>query len=126
MANEIRLNLQLDVSSGSLKHSFRPGIINATMTSTAASGGIQSIGTAQELVSIGGDVATAGIAYFQNLHTANYVDIAAGNTSSTNYFARLKAGEVAITRLQNTNLSALAQTSATTAAVPLLWYVFAE
>jgi hypothetical protein len=126
MANEIRINLQMDISSGSLKHSFRPGVINASLTGTAASGGIQVIGTAQELITLGADVATAGISYFQNLHTANYVDIAAGNTSSTNYFARLKAGEVAFTRLQNTNLSAIAQTSATTANVPLLWQVFAE
>jgi len=124
MSNEIRVNLAADVShtSNAIRWQWKPSTINVDMTSTAASGGIQIIGNSAEAISLGSDISTAGMAVFQHVGTSGYIDIVAGVSNATHYFARLYSNQACITFLQNTTLGAVA--SITNA--PLYWQVFAR
>lgn len=124
MSNELRINLSADISNTSNAHrwQWRPAALAVSLTNTAASGGVQVIGTTQEAVTLGGDISTAGFARFQHVGTSGYIDLACGSTNATNYFARLYSNQICVTFLQNTSLGAVA--SITNA--PLAWDAFAR
>lgn len=99
MANEITLNLKLQVLKGSLAHLENPGAISVDLSGSTATGGSQTIassagGTALNM----GSVSSAGYAYFRNIDSAITIEIGT-NTGTFAAFAKLKAGEAAIIRL---------------------------
>ena len=99
MANEITLNLKMQVSKGFIEYIQNPGALSVTMSGTTASGGSQTIassagGTALNM----GSVSSAGYAYFRNIDSAIAIEIGT-NTGTFAAFAKLKAGEAAIIRL---------------------------
>jgi hypothetical protein len=120
MANEITLQLKMTVAKGFLAHREDPGTLLVDMTGTNATGGVQSIGTTGETLSVT-DLGTAGYAYFRNLGPTNYVDLGTGTTTFV-AFARLKAGEAAIMRLG----TAAPTARANTAAVNLQYYILSD
>ncbi len=121
MANEITLNLKMQVSKGFIEYIQNPGALSVTMSGTNATGGIQNIGTTAETITMG-DVSSQGYAYFRNIGTTNYVDIGTGTGGSFVAFARLKAGEACIVRLA----TAAPTARANTAAVDLQYMIFAD
>ena len=120
MANEITLNLKMQVEKSFLSHSENPGVLSVDMNGSNATGGVQTIGTTAETITIT-DVATPGYAYFRNTDSTNFVEIGTG-TGSFVPFAKLKKGEACIVRLGTTAPTARANTAALT----LQFYILAD
>lgn len=115
MADEITINLRLQVSNGFLVHREDPGVLGVTMTGKNGTGGIQNIvagGTAGETITMG-DTGTAGYAFFRNTDTANFVEIGIQVTGTFYPFVKLKAGESCVLRL-GTNTPYARSNTATT------------
>ena len=115
MADEITINLRLQVNNGFLVHREDPGTLGVTMTGKNGTGGIQNIvagGTAGETITMG-DTGTAGWAFFRNTDTANFVEIGVQVAGTFYPFVKLKAGESCILRL-GTNTPYARSNTATT------------
>jgi CBS domain containing-hemolysin-like protein len=111
-ADEITTTVSLDVRKGYLVVSEQVSGLKVTMTGDAASSVVQVIGTnTAELVAVGSDVGTKGMAFFRALTTATnaWVDVG-GLDSATNFipFLRLYAGQVALGPIGPSNVYALA------------------
>lgn len=122
MANEITLNLKLQVLKGSLAHLENPGAISVDLSGTTAVGGVQTIGAAGAEVLIMNDVLSPGYGFFRNTSSSNFVEIGTGTGGSFVPFAKLKAGEAAIMRLSTTTPTAKADTSS----VNLQYFILAD
>jgi hypothetical protein len=72
MADEITLNVRLQLANGTLTYDFRPGTIQIDQTTAGMSSQVLSIGTAEEDISFG-DVGTVGACALYNLDATNYV-----------------------------------------------------
>src|SRR4051812_28146136 len=98
MANEGTAVFQLTVTKGnfsdtrSINHNF-------DVTGTYSASGVQNIGTTQELIAIGSDVATLGYATIRNLDVTNYVQLGLVVSATFYPFAKLKPGEACQLRL---------------------------
>lgn len=109
MANEITIQASIRVQNGNLRDEFNVG--TKTFNQNAAGGptpGYVTIGTTEETVSFP-ELSTRGYCAIQNLDATNFIEFG-GSTGV--YMCRLKAGEVAIFRLNNTNLFMRANTAA--------------
>lgn len=115
MADEITINLRLQVNNGFLVHREDPGTLGVTMTGKNGTGGIQNIvagGTTGETITMG-DTGTAGWSYFRNTDTANFVEIGIQVAGTFYPFVKLKSGESCILRL-GTNTPYARSNTATT------------
>ncbi len=115
MANEIKASMSLNINDGSnYRVSIQPNAVLADMSSSVAAGGVQTVGTAAELLAVG-DVSTAGWTFFQNLSTTSgaYVDIGGGSTSSFTPVIRLYPGEPGLCGMASTTIVVRASTSQT-------------
>lgn len=121
MAQEITVNLRMNVTKGYLSQKFEPGPILVDMSGTTATGGAQDIGTTAETITMS-DVTSAGYAYFRNTDTTNFVEIGTGTAGSFVAALKLKAGEVAVARLGTNAPTARANT----AAVKLQYYILQD
>jgi len=121
MANEITTSFTFLVEKGYLRERIQYGSIQSDMTGSTAIGGIQTIGTTAETISLV-DVTTPGWCVMRNLDTANYVDI---GILSGSYipFLKLKAGEAAMFRFGTTGTI---QARANTASVNLQYYIIQD
>jgi hypothetical protein len=110
MADEITLNLRLQVVNGTYRDSFDPRTISVTMSGTTSTGGVQAIGTSAEAL-VMNDVTSAGFACFRNIGAS---DISLGTGTGTSFvsFGAVKAGEAAVMRL-STNAPAARATGST-------------
>ena len=116
MANELRIEAQLEYSKSGVKQNKHDSTY-ADVSGDSFTHVVQEIGTSDELIVIGSDVATWGYVYLKNLDSTNYVEV--GLTSS--YSIKLKAGEVAMFRA-----AAALYAQANTAAVDLEIIVIEE
>lgn len=126
MANEISVSLSLRVDNGNHSEAFQSSGKKFDQTVQGAVGGIVSIGTATETLSLG-DVITAGYAAFQNLSTATAgtAYIAIGPMSGTNLmeFGALRRGQPSVIPLTGTvTVGAKAYGSA----LPMRYVIFSE
>jgi hypothetical protein len=121
MSAEISVSLRLAVNKSYLIHSENPGTFTVDMAGTTGTGGIQSIGTTYEALSMG-DTGTAGYAYFRNTDATNYVELGVVVAATFYPFAKLKAGEAGVFRLGTNTPYALANT----ASISLQYYVLAN
>jgi hypothetical protein len=120
MANEIQINLKLNVAKNRLVHREEPGQILVDMTGGTAAGGAQNVTTTAAAITMG-SVTTAGYAYFRNTDTTNAIEIGTG-TSPFVPFAKLKAGEAAVFRLGTNSPTAKAAAST----VNLQYYILQD
>jgi hypothetical protein len=126
MANEINVAFSLRVRNGNADESFQAAGLQFDQTTQGSVGGIISVGTATETITLG-DVATAGYAAFRNLSTATSgtAYIAIGHYDGTNLqeVVHLRRGQPAVAPLSKTiTLGAKAYGTA----LPLRYVVFAE
>ena len=71
MADEINISLNVDVSSGNYRASFRPGTIQPDMATITGSDLVQTITTsAFQALGIGASVSAGGYFWFRNLDTS--------------------------------------------------------
>jgi len=120
MANEITLNLKIQVAKGDLIHVENPSTLSVDLTGTTAIGGAATITTTAAALTMG-SVSSAGYAYFRNTGPTNFVEIGTG-TSPFVPFIKLKAGEAAICRLGTNTPTARANT----ASIALQYYILAD
>ena len=98
MANEISVTQTIAARKGSV--SLNRSITKILDWATArTSGGVQTIGTTHEAITIGADIAANDWAYFVNLDSTNYVEIGRDVTGTFTPLVRLNAGEGAMFRL---------------------------
>lgn len=126
MANEISVTAGVRVKNGLSDESFLASGVQVTQTIQGSAGGIVSIGTATETITLG-DVVTAGYAAFRNLSTATSgtAYIAIGHYDGTNLHEviHLRRGQPAVVPLAKT-ITLAAKSYGT--ALPLRYVVFAE
>ena len=119
MADEINISLNVDVSSGNYRASFRPGTIQPDMATIIGSDLSQNIGTTIENLNIGSDVVGGGYYWFRNLSTSTSAtwdpsikisSCAATAAGTATPFLNLRPGEYALGRCVTTQFSAIATT----------------
>ena len=120
MADEINISLNIDVSSGNFRASFRPGQISPDMATIIGSDLVQTIGVTIENLNIGSDVVAGGYYWFRNLSTSTSVTFdpsikissCAATAAGTSFpFLNLRPGEYAIGRCVTTSFSAISSTA---------------
>jgi hypothetical protein len=120
MADEITIQLNVDVSSGNFRASFRPGQISPDMATIIGSDLVQTIGVTIENLNIGSDVVAGGYYWFRNLSTSTSVTFdpsikissCAATAAGTSFpFLNLRPGEYAIGRCVTTSFSAISSTA---------------
>jgi len=122
MSGEISVLAQLTDSAFDVAH--EPAAQSIDRSGTEMVHFIQSVGTSNELInpSTSGtafaDIATAGWAYFENLDTTNFVQLATQDDAT--YFAKLLAGEKFVIPLGTGTLYGKADTSAVRLMVTIL------
>ena len=119
MANEITLTGTASVSNGNFKFTWRPGSLSVDQTNGLVSGGVQTIGTSEETVSISGDLTSYGYMFVRNLDDTNFIEIGPDSTGIVD-FIKLLAGEWGIFPIKG-GITVKAQ--ADTAACNLEYYV---
>lgn len=95
MANEIRMNMRVNISSGDYVDSF---ILNQASYDQASLGGhkpIIIVGITEEVLSLG-DIVTPGLCVFHNLDNTNYVEIGPEDGGVMVPMIRLAAGRAAL------------------------------
>ncbi len=100
MADEITVTIQARISNGEFVEPFGPFSAQIDQSAIGLEGGVQVVGTSEEVLSVNADVSTLGVAGFKNLDAANYVDIGPESGGSMVALIRLKAGETAFMRLK--------------------------
>lgn len=126
MANEISVSMSLRVKNGNADESFSASGVQADQATQGSVGGIVSIGTAVETITLG-EVASAGYAAFRNLSTATsgtaYIALGRYDGTTLHEFASLRRGQPAVVPLLPTiTLGAKAYGTA----LPLRYVVFSE
>ena len=75
MANEIRVNADLQCENGNFQPRMRVQNLYITQTTLGGTTGVQAIGTAAHEAIDLGDVGTVGLVMFRNLDATNFVEI---------------------------------------------------
>ena len=120
MADEINISLNVDVSSGNFRASFRPGTIQPDMATIIGSDIAQRITTTIMNLDSGAVGTNAGgYFWFRNLSTSTsatfdpsikIASCAATEAGTTFPFLNLRPGEYALGRCVTTSFSAIAST----------------
>ncbi len=121
MANELTVTTVTAYEKGNVEVPSLTTRKQVTVTGNVLVDAVQSIGTSEETLALG-EVATAlvGYVWFYNTDSTNYVEI--GNATGA-YQIKLKAGEVAVLRLDSW---AAIYAKANTAAVLLQYRLFSD
>jgi len=99
MANEIAIQLSVRVQNGSFLDQFTPGQVLVDQASIGRGGYTQSIGTSEGVVNFG-DITTAGWLALRNLDDTFSIQYGPTLDGAMVVFGRLRAGEVALLRLE--------------------------
>lgn len=101
MANEISLNVVMQIVNGSYRDMFSPGQISISQAAIGRGGYVQLIGTSETWVNFG-DVVTNGYCILQNLDATHYVTYGPEIGSVMVTFGKLNPGEIAVLRIAPT------------------------
>jgi len=115
MSDEIKLNINAVVENDNFKWDFRPGQLKVDQSTARRGGHAQTIGIAADEVLDIGDVSTEGYCFLRNLDDTNYITWGPqnGTTSDMEPCGKLKAGEIAVFRIEpGTVLMAMSDTAA--------------
>lgn len=85
--------------NGNLKAAFQPGVLQVDQAVGVIYGPVVIVGTSEEDLLIG-DIATLGYVFLRNLDAANFVTYGPKSGGSMIPFGRIKAGEIAMLRLE--------------------------
>lgn len=109
MANEITVSATLNVSKGGAVINSSTSI-SATMAGDNMLTNVQAIGTGAEAIVVG-DITTPGYIFVKNLDPTNYVELALDSGVSTQVFAKLMPGDVALFPAKTITMYAKANTA---------------
>lgn len=101
MSNTLSINVSVTATLGGFRDTFSPGAITVVPSTVGAHCPIVTVGTSEEDLDVG-DVgaSTQGYIVLQNLDAANYVTYGPKSGGAMVAMGRIKAGEVAILRLE--------------------------
>lgn len=120
MANEIKLDVRLQINNGALKFLFAPGTVSLTQNAIGGpTPGYISVGITEESVAFS-ELGTEGFVVLHNVDPTNYIQ---WGFATGVYGGRIKATEPAIFRLEP---SATLYLKANTAACGLNIYAFED
>jgi hypothetical protein len=114
MANELTVTANINYSKSGDVYSRNSGQIAVTISGTARAGQTQAIPTSDTTLTI---PAAPGYVYIKNLDATNYVQV---GPDATNWFLRVKAGQIALFPIEGTAM----HMKANTATVNVEWQVF--
>ena len=116
MANEISATLNLTVANGAYKDRFSGGSVVADQTAQLGAGGVVTVGTAVQTLTIA-PVTSAGYAAFRNLNTqtsgTHFVSIGAYVGTNLHEFCRLERNAAAVVPLAPSITIGLSATTST-------------
>ena len=116
MSNEITVGLSMAVNNGAYEDRFSASNIRADQTTQLGEGGVVTVGTSVQTLSIG-HVTTAGYAAFRNLNTqtsgTHYVSVGTYVGTNMHEFARLERNMSAVMPLLPTITIAVSATTST-------------
>ena len=98
MSDELTVTASASWESGNWKDQFKPGTLKFDVSGVGQDGGIVEVGTSEEDLSLP-NVSTLGWVFMRNLDATNYVTYGPKDTTMK-AFGRIKAGEVAMFRLE--------------------------
>lgn len=101
MANSLVISTSVVATLGSFKDTFSPGALTVTPAAIGAHCPIVTVGTSEEDLDVG-DVTASGQGYaiLQNLDATNFVTYGPKSGGAMVAMGRLKAGEIAVLRLE--------------------------
>lgn len=99
MANEIKVNLSIQVDNGEFSYPFNPGQKQINQDAQGFHGPIVTVGTTEEVMPTG-DITTLGWLVCKNLDAANFVTVGVSTGGAMYPFQRLEAGESSAFRLE--------------------------
>jgi len=103
MANEVTVSMALRMRNGNAEESFSVNAMQSSQGVQGSVGGIVSIGTAVETITLG-EVSSAGFAAFRNLSTATagtaYIAIGSYDGTNLHEFGHLRRGQPAVIPLR--------------------------
>jgi len=108
VSNEISISVGMSVSKGGVQDS-RFDSVNIDMSGDAITHHTQVVGIVEEAIVVPADLTTFGFVLLKNLDDTNFIEI--GKTTGV-YTIKLKAGELALFRVDGSTLFALANTAA--------------
>ena len=117
MANEVKVNISLDVTNGDYNDKVAPGVLQFDQAAQGVFRSIVSIPTSDTAITIS-NITTEGWAYFRNLDDTNYVEHGPDSGGALVPYGRMEAGEPAALRLTPGSLTVRMQ--ANTAACDVL------
>ena len=88
MADEVTLNLRMQLANGSLAVDFNPGRLTSDQTTQGYFDGVRSIAMSETSVALSG-ITTPRQCVLYNLDATNYVEV---GTTTADYPIRLEAG----------------------------------
>lgn len=92
MSSEIVYQFQSYLSNGTLKDQYASSSQSANQTNARIVRNVQTIGTSPHEALVKGDIASIGLAVFQNLDSTNYVEIGVDVSGTFYPFLKLLAG----------------------------------
>ena len=107
MANELTLSASLKFTKGDLKVSYARTGLRVNVNGTKTEDSVQEIGTSRELISLG-EAGAGGYVFLQNLGTAAGQTISISDADDTSYIIELLAGDIALFRLKDAAIYAIA------------------
>jgi hypothetical protein len=113
MANEISASAQLSATKNGVTLNNSVGLTvqaSKDMAGDQMTQNVQIVGTSAEALDVG-DVSTIGYVLLKNLDTTNFVQIALDSGVSTQIFAKLRAGDVALFPAATATIYAKADTA---------------
>lgn len=126
MANEVSVSLSLRVRKGNADESFAANAVLSDQATQGSVGGILSIGTAVETITLG-EVSSVGFAAFRNLSTATagtaYIALGSFDGTNLHEFVHLRRGQPAVVPLR-ADIVLAAKSYGT--ALPLRYVAFSE
>lgn len=110
MANEITMTVNFSLTNGNLSFAYQPGQLSVDQSASGGpTPGFLTIGTSEETEAFS-ELSTLGYCIIRNLDTTNFIRV---GFATGVYGMRLKAGEIALFRLNpSTTLYMIADTAA--------------
>ena len=122
MADEITIAINGTISNGNLSQTFNKGSLSITQTNRESDGGVESVATSEEDLTIA-NITTNGWLFLRNLDATNYITYGPKSGGAMVALGKLKAGEVACLRLYP---GVTLRWIADTAAVKVEWLLWGD
>lgn len=99
MADEITVQLSVQVKNLEFENTFAPGSTKMSQAAQGFHGPVVTVGTTEEVMPTG-DISTLGLLVMKNLDAANFVTVGVSTGGPMYPFERVEAGDSSVMRLE--------------------------